>query len=138
MPADLHSDICSTGYGIFEGAIGSGDSGGPGFIDVNGTPMIAGVASFAAQRCVPVQSRDLNALLSSSCNGYLGETANGSFFGSYAGHVAVGFGDNYAFIRSHVTPEPANLLLLGSGLVGLTGVRRRGRRRDEGEETASA
>ncbi|HSU96903.1 MAG TPA: PEP-CTERM sorting domain-containing protein, partial [Gemmatimonadaceae bacterium] len=57
-----------------------------------------------------------------------GYQLNGSYFGSYAGHVDPGVGANFAFIAS-VTPEPSSIALLATGLFALAPAIARKRRR---------
>jgi hypothetical protein len=125
LPPDELANVCNSGHSIFEGMIGSGDSGGPGFIWDAALHRfeIAGVASFGSQRCWnPSDSTTAGFNNDGTCPPNF--KLNGSYFGSYAGHVDPAVGDNWAFIVS-VTPEPSSFVLLGSGLVFIVPVVRR-------------
>lgn len=124
-PADLNQ-VCNSGYGIYEGTIGSGDSGGPGLIwdAATGRFEIAGVASFGSQRCWNPNTGGTAAFnRNGSCpSGY---QLNGSYFGSYEGHVDPAVGQNWAFVAS-ATPEPSSIAMLATGLIAFApSVRRR-------------
>ena len=122
--------VCSTGYGLDEVAIGSGDSGGPGFIDVNGQLMIAGIASFGSQRCVPAQNPAVTVANAQCIVGTVGGVQipgvlNGSYFGSYSGHVSLDQDDVLAYVEAAAVPEPSTYALLGTGLLAVFGFGRR-------------
>jgi hypothetical protein len=129
LPPDQLANVCDPGYGIFEGMTGSGDSGGPGFIwdAVMGRFEVAGVASFGSERCWnPNDGSATTPHPDGSCPA--GYQLNGSYFGSYAGHVDPGVGANFAFIAS-VTPEPSSIALLAAGLFAFAPAIARKRRR---------
>ena len=95
----------STGLGAAEAFIASGDSGGPGLIQVNGQWYVAGVHSFdsCSRRTCPIDSS----------------------FGEVAGDISV-FGQS-AWLRSvSAVPEPSAyaMLLAGLGLVAAFAARR--------------
>jgi len=130
LPPEQLANVCDPGYGIFEGMIGAGDSGGPGFIwdAAMGRLEIAGVASFGSERCwnpVDGSARNVNPDGSCPANYQL----NGSYFGSYAGHVDPAVGANWAFIASS-TPEPSSIALLATGLFAIAPAVIRRRRLD--------
>lgn len=109
-------NVCDPGYGIYEGMIDSGDSGGPGFIwdAAMGRFEVAGVASFGTQRCWnPSDGSAANVNPDGSCPANY--VLNGGYFGSFAGHVDPAVGANWAFIAS-ATPEPSSMGLLAMGL----------------------
>jgi trypsin len=116
LPQEQLANVCDPGYGIYEGMIGSGDSGGPGFIwdAAMGRYEVAGVASFGTERCWnPNDGSATNPNPDGSCPANY--ELNGSYFGSYAGHVDPAVGANFAFIAS-ATPEPSSIVLLATGL----------------------
>lgn len=111
------SALCDPYFGIDEGTIGSGDSGGPAFIMVGGKLQLAAVASFGTVRCIPSQFGQTSA----GCP--TGFIRNGSYFGSESGHVWTGAAANLAFISA--VPEPSTYLLFGTGLLAIGVIRRR-------------
>lgn len=127
IPTPTLNAICNAGAGINEVGIGAGDSGGPAFVFMNGQYQIAGVASFGSIRCYsPANGTTAPFTPQGTCP--TGYQVNGGYFGSYAGHVAVGTASNLGFIYS-ATPEPSSLALLGTGLASLVPMIRRKRTR---------
>ncbi len=88
--------FCNAGLGDEEVSLGSGDSGGPLFI--NG--QIAGIASYSL-----------------TFGTSLGDTDNqlNGTFGEFSGWASVGY--NQQFIAQFVTPEPASFALVAVGVV---------------------
>jgi hypothetical protein len=127
-PGPGKDQVCNSGYGLDEVEIGSGDSGGPGMIfnTQTGQWEIAGVASFGSQRCYnPTTGLVASPLSNGNCpSGY---QKNGSYFGSYAGHVSVAGGAQQLFV-ANTAPEPSSLALLGTGLAAIVPMLRRRRR----------
>ncbi|MES2177746.1 MAG: trypsin-like serine protease [Gemmatimonadota bacterium] len=109
MCTTLH--FCGLGYsGNEEVTIGSGDSGGASFLS---DFSITGVASF----------------------GQTNGSGIGGFFGYVEGHTCVtyyeangGCTSNYEFVAEQLAPEPATIVLLGTGLITAFGFARRRRR----------
>jgi hypothetical protein len=61
-----------------------------------------------------------------SVNAGIGSGWNGTFTGA-VDNITFGFGGNYKTYNFEVVPEPASMVALGSGLIGLLGLRRRKR-----------
>ena len=61
-----------------------------------------------------------------SVNAGIGSGWNGTFTGA-VDNITFGFNGNYTTYNFEVVPEPASMVALGSGLVGLLGLRRRKR-----------
>jgi hypothetical protein len=59
-----------------------------------------------------------------SVNAGIGSGWNGTFTGA-VDNITFGFGGNYTTYNFEVVPEPASMAALGSGLIGLLGLRRR-------------
>jgi hypothetical protein len=59
-----------------------------------------------------------------SVNAGIGSGWNGTFEGA-VDNITFGFGGNYTTYNFEVVPEPASMVALGSGLIGLLGLRRR-------------
>jgi hypothetical protein len=132
LPPSAFHQVCNTGYGLYEGAIGSGDSGGPGLVwDAAMSRFeIAGVASFGSERCWN-PSDSTTAIFNSNGTCPTHYQLNGGYFGSYSGHVDPSVGQNWAFLAS-ATPEPSSLALLGTGLFAVAPAMLRRRRRLDG------
>jgi hypothetical protein len=118
-----------------EGSPGPGDSGGPAFISVGGQNFIAGVVSFGARGtnggCTP--NPDPPPAPALVCNLPDTDGTLDASFGEEAGWVTpdanlldfVHYGTPDPL---YVTPEPASLALLITGLLALAGLARRRRR----------
>jgi len=61
-----------------------------------------------------------------SVNAGIGSGWNGTFTGA-VDNITFGFNGNYTTYNFEVVPEPASMVALGSGLIGLLGLRRRKR-----------
>ncbi len=110
------AQLCGTSYGDREVAIGSGDSGGPGFVLQGGELRVAGVASWGTVACFEYNEA--------------GECVDvrGGYFGAVAGHVSTTWADNRNWITATTVPEPGTIVLLATGLgllLGVVVVRRR-------------
>ncbi|MDQ2668777.1 MAG: trypsin-like serine protease [Gemmatimonadota bacterium] len=122
----LNTTECNSGRGIYEAISGGGDSGGPGFI--NG--LVASVTSFGLTFGQDAFGYpDIDRKLNSS-------------FGEFAGFTDVSFQASWITSQLHVasfdptvsgplvsTPEPASIVLMATGMIGVAGFTRR-RRRD--------
>lgn len=111
-----NSRYCNYGLGSNEVNTAGGDSGGPEFINIQGTYQIAGVTSFGltfgnSRPGYP----DIDDLLNSS-------------YGEYAGYTRTDI--NSEWINSAVTtPEPSSFALVGTGLIGIVPMFRRRRKK---------
>lgn len=123
----LRANLCSTGFGIDEGTIGSGDSGGPAFIRVGNRYQIAGVTSYGGVSCFPDQrlSPDGTPNPRSDAGCPPGFVLYGSRFGYLSGHTWTGGALQARFISS--VPEPTTVTLSALGLVGVAAAARRRR-----------
>jgi len=109
--------INDTGQGLLEVLIAAGDSGGPSFVEVGGVELLAGIHSFGNR-------------FQLASGGFFDWSDNiNSSFGEVAGDTRVGAFDVWIDdqIGSKV-PEPCTMILLGSGLLGLWGFRKKFKR----------
>ena len=119
LDPQLLANLCSTGFGIDEGTIGSGDSGGPAFIKVGDRYEIAGVTSYGGISCFPDQrlSPDGTPTPRTDPGCPAGFVRYGSRFGYLSGHTWTGGTLQARFISS--VPEPTTVTLSALGVLVL-------------------